>query len=730
VRAGALLAAAALCSHARAQAPENPAAATEGPAVEVVGTRPLPGLGTALRDIPSAVQSASAEELLRRDARDLAEGLASDFAGVALDDPVGNRFQHNLTYRGFVASPLLGVPQGLSVFVDGVRVNEPFGDMVNWDLIPRNAIATAHLLSGSKPAFGLNTLGGVLSVQTKSGFAFPGTSARFAGGSFGRRSLELESGGHGERIDYFAAADAQDETGWREHSPSRLRRAFVKTGWQDSRSDLDVSLAVADNTMHGTQALPSSMLANPRQAYTWPDRTQNQLGFLTVRGNHFVDRDVLITASVYLRRLDQEGVASNVNDDPGGPPGFNERISRDQLGAGAALQLVVRAGAHELTLGGSLDGASIDYAQQRQEATFSAAREAVGIAAFVPRTQLGAQNRYRAFYVIDQISAAPQWTFTLAARYDLAQVRMRDRSGTQPALDADHEFQRVNPSLGVNWNPSNAATWFASVSQAMRTPTPVELACADPATPCLLPNQFLADPALKPVVAHTLEAGTRLRLANLRLSGAVYRSVLSDDIQFVSSSTTGGAGFFRNAGETLRQGLELKAVMTHEKLTASASYAYVRAEYLSSFSMPSPNNSSRDAAGDILVARGNAIPGIPRSIVKLGLDWRPIPAWSSGFAWTWFDRQYARGDENNQDVNGALPSYATTRLYSAFRATRNWELSLKVDNVFDRSYRTSGLLGRNFFPGGTFDATAAVPEQFSVPGAPRALWLAARYETR
>ena len=151
-----------------------------------------PGLGTPLRDIPATVQSATARELSERDARDLADHLGRGFAGVSLNDAQGNPFQQSLNYRGFTASPLLGVPQGLSVFVDGVRVNEAFGDMVNWDLIARNAIATAHLVSGSNPVFGLNTLGGVLSIQTKSGFAFPGSALRLAGGKLvGRAGVLL-----------------------------------------------------------------------------------------------------------------------------------------------------------------------------------------------------------------------------------------------------------------------------------------------------------------------------------------------------------------------------------------------------------------------------------------------------------------------------------------------------------------------------------------------------------
>ena len=247
----------------------------------------------------------------------------------------------------------------------------------------------------------------------------------------------------------------------------------------------------------------------------------------------------------------------------------------------------------------------------------------------------------------------------------------------------------------------------------------------------MLPNQFLADPALKPVVARTAEVGARLRPSReLRISAAAYRSVLADDIQFISTSSAGTAGFFQNAGSTLRQGFELKLGANRGQLGAAASYSYVHAKYLSGFRMRSPNNSSRDAADEIAVERGNAIPGIPRSMLKLALDWTPVAKTSLGAGWTWFDRQYARGDENNRDVHGPLPAYAVAQLFAYYRIQRDWQLSLKVDNLFDRRYRSFGLLGRNFFPAGTFDAVSAAPEQFAVPGAPRALWLALRYEQR
>lgn len=81
----------------------------------------------------------------------------------------GNPFQPDLNFRGFTASPLLGTPQGLSVYMDGVRLNQPFGDVVSWDLIPRSVIGSIALMPGSNALFGLNTLGGALAIQTKDG---------------------------------------------------------------------------------------------------------------------------------------------------------------------------------------------------------------------------------------------------------------------------------------------------------------------------------------------------------------------------------------------------------------------------------------------------------------------------------------------------------------------------------------------------------------------------------
>src|SRR5256885_5619572 len=174
---------------------ENPAEALELPTVDVVGPTPLPGLGTPIRDVPANVQIYTSKDLAGQRQTNVTDYLEQNPTGISSNASQGNPFQPDVNFRGFSASPLLGTPQGVSIFQDGVRVNEPFGDVVNWDLIPQSAIASIQLIPGSNPAFGLNTLGGAVAVYTKSGAQYPGGAVAVSGGSFGRRNAEFEWGG-------------------------------------------------------------------------------------------------------------------------------------------------------------------------------------------------------------------------------------------------------------------------------------------------------------------------------------------------------------------------------------------------------------------------------------------------------------------------------------------------------------------------------------------------------
>ena len=738
------------CSGFAVQAAENPATELEAPTVEVVSTTPVQGIGVPIEQVPANVSIATGAQIQKQNTPDLSAYMNNNLGSVTVNQGQNNPFQPDLNFRGFTASPLLGTPQGLSVFVDGVRVNEPFGDVVNWDLIPQNAISTMALIPGSNPVFGLNTLGAALSINTKSGFQYPGASVSLGGGSWGRKGAEVEYGTYSDKADLFIAGNFLDEDGWREHSPSRLQTVFAKAGWEREDTDLDVSLTLADNKLEGTQALPRGWLDNREQAYTWPDSNENQLAFLNVRASHFLSDEKLLAGNVYYRRYTNDNFSSNVNDeceDPainpgacaggvagGEPQALNDRSRIETTGYGGSLQLSLLGdlGKHKnnLTLGASADLGRTDFSQSEEKADFTADRGTVGSGTSTLETDVRTTNDYYGIYFTDMVSLDERWHLTVSGRYNWANVTINDKTGLEPALNGDHTFKRFNPAAGLNFNPRPGLSTYVSYSEGMRAPTPVELTCADPAAPCRLPNNFLADPPLEKVVSKTKEIGARGRWSEaFGWSAAAYRTDLNNDIIFISSGGAVNAGFFQNAGKTRRQGIELGLNGRLDKLNLALNYGYVNAEFASPLTLNSPSNSSSDANGDIQVAKGDKIPGLPEHSLKLRAEYAFTEAFTLGGNVMVFSSQYARGDDNNQDANGKVPGYSLVNLDANYQYTKQLSFFGRIDNLFDRDYETLGVLGENFFngPGRSFNAAAVTDDQFRSAGAPRAVWVGVKY---
>jgi outer membrane receptor protein involved in Fe transport len=634
------------------------------------------------------------------------------------------------------------------VFHDGVRINEPFGDVVNWDLIPAAAIASIQLIPGSNPAFGLNTLGGALAIYTRSGAQNPGGAVEVSAGSFRRVSAGFEYGGARDRIDYFVTGNVFDDKGWAHHNPSRVKQLFGKVGYQDDKLDFDVSLTLADNNLQGAQTLPVSWLDTPRQAYTFPDRNENKLTFLTAKGSRFLGQDVLLGGNAYYRRFRNTNVSSNVNDDyraidpDTGMPvlnqATNDRSAIDQRSWGFGLQLTVLGGLagrrNQFIAGLGGDFGDTTFAQATQAANFTVDRAAVGIGPFAPDTDVGTANRYVGVYFNDTLMLHEHWTLTLSGRYNHARIVIDDRSGTHPALNGDFAFSRFNPALGINFNPLPALTAYTSYSQGMRAPSPVELSCADAAAPCKLPNIFIADPPLKKVVSKTIEAGARGKLdATAQWAIAAYRTDLDDDIQFISSGAGAvNTGYFQNVGKTRRQGIELWGGTRVGALSLNLRYSHTDATFRSAFVAASPDNSAADQNGAITVTPGNRIPGIPSDSAKLRLDYDFDERFSIGGSVVYASSQYARGDENNQDRHGKVPAYTVVDLDARYRAAKDLEVFARIANAFDRRYQNIGVLGSNAFTGpnrsfGPASGNDAVAEQFRGIGAPRGIWIGLRY---
>jgi outer membrane receptor protein involved in Fe transport len=263
---------------------------------------PLPGLGLTKEEIPGNVQSISAKEIKEAHSLSLTDLLNKKLQSVNVNDYQGNPFQMDVTYRGFTAGPQIGTPQGLSVFLDGIRVNEPFGDVVNWDMIPMNAIAGVDVFPGSNPIFGLNTLGGAFTLKTKDGFTNQGVDAEILAGSYGRKQLQVEGGINNGEFALFGAGNFFLEDGWRKNSPSKVNQAFGKASYRGEKLDLSLSTLLVQTDLVGNGLLPSEMYAqDPTSVYTSPDTTKNKLAQFQLSGAFQVNDNFNITGQAYRR---------------------------------------------------------------------------------------------------------------------------------------------------------------------------------------------------------------------------------------------------------------------------------------------------------------------------------------------------------------------------------------------------------------------------------------------
>jgi iron complex outermembrane receptor protein len=719
--------------------------------VEVVGTSPLPGTGVPKDQVPSNVQSADGARLRQLQSLNLPEFLASQLGSVNINETQGNPFQMDVNYRGFSASPLLGTPQGLSVYLDGVRVNEPFGDVVNWDLIPSGALASVTLLPGSNPLFGLNTLGGALVLKTKSGDTHPGGELELRGGSFGRISSEFSYGRRlGEHGHLFAALSSFDEDGWRDHSPSRVRQLFLKGGERTAEQSWELSLLHGTSHLIGNGPLPESMLAAGRaQVYTLPDPTDNRLTMLTLNATRQLGDGFELAGTAYTRRVNAATVNGDLNDayDPPAVPesAIEHRTRTRERGEGVAVQLSRTIGAHRLSVGVSYDRARNDFEQSEAEGVLDATRAVVVTHDAQATALIAGTSRTASAFVSDLVTLAPGLTLTLSGRYNDTRVRTvdlgRSTLGLDTALDGAGKFSRFNPAAGLTWQLTPALTAYGGFSQGTRAPSPIELGCSDPEHACVLPNALQGDPPLKQVVSRTLEAGLRGRAgADLRWNASVFRTANRDDLLFIGNGRS--AGYFANFGRTLRQGVELGVSQRTAAVDWGISYSYLRATFESSACLLSASNSSAGtspncASDEIEVRPGNRLPGLPSHSLKFTVDTRPLPNWSVGAQLAAYASQFVRGNENNAhqadgiDFFGAgrVGGFAVVNLTTNWRLGGGWELFAKVSNLFDRRYASGGLLAENAFdPRGALRAPADWRnEQFVAPGAPRALWVGVRW---
>jgi outer membrane receptor protein involved in Fe transport len=754
--------------------------------VEIVGQLPQQGLGIDRALLPYPVQAVADKEFGREKADNLTAFLVNQLTGVNVNEISGSPFQNDITFRGFRASPVLGTSQGISVYLDGVRVNEPFGDVVNWDMLPEAALSKLILVPGSNPLYGLNTLGGALAFNTKSGDSDPGLEAGISYGSGGQRRADIAYGWKGENHWHsFFAATLFDDQGWRDHSDGRLGNLFLKLGHKAGPTQWDVVLLGGRSKLIGNGLLPSYRLddgrvkdglyeQDRRAAYTFPDQTENRLGQGALNLRHQIASDTELAASLYMRNSRRDTVNGDVNDDyadyatdcaagfdatgaalDAAACGFTQAegaalhsaslntSSTRQRGQGFSATLSSAPATHHVVSGTTFDHSTVRYAQFEQAANFTPERSVVADedeGREADSSVAGAASTLGIF-AADTWTMQPGLHLTASLRYNRARVSNTLTTEDGPQQRETFTYQKLNPSLGFVHDIGLSAgaasvSWFANLSQNNRVPTVIELGCADPDAPCRLPVGLQSDPYLKQVVSRSVEAGLRWQpdRANA-FAVSLYRTVNRDDILFRSAGVT-QQGYFSNFERTRHQGVDLSASRRFGSVDARLSYSYLDATY-------DADGTLFTGTRNVQVSAGTRIAGLPRHTLKLSLEWKASPAWLLASDVLATSNMVTQGnedgliadlepDEQEQRANWSIPGHALINLRASYRPDEHWELFARINNVADKSYASYGALATDMFPNGQLLQPHAAPQEaatarFLAPGAGRSFTAGLRY---
>jgi outer membrane receptor protein involved in Fe transport len=687
--------------------------------------------------------SVGALDISRAGTPDLLAALTRNMAGVTLQDAQNNPWQPNLVYRGFVASPLQGQSQGLAVYLDGARFNQPFGDTIQFDLIPEAAIRKLSILDAS-PVYGLNALGGAVLLETKTGRSDPGLEASATGGRFGYAEGSIAGGIARSNVSAFGAFQYSRDDGWRDHSPSRLYNGYLDLGFDTEGGGLHMKLVGADTDLTGNGVSPVELLAADRRAvFTWPDNSRSRYGRISLHPWIALSQTTRIEGTLYAQRLtlrtvngdaadiegceddDSEGLlcletvggdgeeAQAILTDAGGNPigdtlggqgyGVLNRGRTRTDAMGALVQVIderpLLAGNNHFALGLSYDSSRTRFDTSTELGELTEDRSVEGLGSRIVQADgaiapvgLVAHTEYWGAFVQDRVPLAPGLSAELGLRWNHARIELADQIGT--ALNGRHSFERFNPGVELDYIVSQGLSLRAGYAESNRAPTPAELSCADENAPCSLTNFFIADPPLKEVVAKSWEAGAS---GAFHLGGwqatwllSAYRTTNRNDIQYIASQIRGRA-YFQNIGSTRRQGVEASLRASHGGLTAGLGYAFTDATYRDDLILSSPANPEANDDGTIDVAPGDHLPGIPRHSATLTLDYT-ARGWSIGGDLIARSGQYLVGDEGNR--NARVPGYLVANLRAGIDIVPGVTLFGEVRNAFGRKYANFGTFSQ------------------------------------
>ncbi|MGZ8519297.1 MAG: TonB-dependent receptor [Candidatus Binatia bacterium] len=647
------------------------------PPVVVTSTR-LRDVEQPASQVPGKVIVVSADEIEKLGAKTIQEVLQYQ-TGIVLYDSVGNAFQQTVDLRGFNAQPVTTT----SVFIDGVRVNEPDFNTINFNLIPLEDIERIEILPGTATVFGRNALAGVINITTKRGRADrPHIGMNIGGGSYGRQRYTFSTDGPLPLIpnfDYYFGVTRELTNGYREefgsrHAGATITRLLTKLGYRLG-DNTDASLAytrVLDNISQAG-ALPASRLRVDRNDNLTPgDQQKDNLHQVALNLTQKLPMGFSVALNGFFRRNDIELFTRGLS---------SEAILQTETNSGGTTVQASHEGAilnkkNLLTLG-------VEYTRNK----FDTANAGIFLPAFTFQNLRSTKEDVAGIFLTDSFHLFQSLVVNGGFRYDWDRLNFTDE--IDPTLSGIKTYNRVSPKAGLVYTPVNNLSFSFSYSEGVRIPTVDELFAQGP---------FGSNPDLKAMTSRNFELGAKAQLQDwLDASLALFYTPVRDEILFVVTDPLLFFGRNENISRTLRRGIELSLKARYQKwLDGFINYTAMKATFETDVLLFSGQ-----------VRKGDDLPLVPRHRVGVGINTYPIEGLTVSLFGNYVGAQFMQSDEPNQAKK--IADYFVLNSRIAYQ-WKQWTGYVNFNNLTNRKYSTSGILVNEPFrvPAPTFNVFAGL----------------------
>ena len=643
---------------------------------------------TRLRDVEEPIAQVAgkvivvtAEEIEKLGATTVQEVLQYQ-TGIVLYDALGNEFQQSVDMRGFNAQPVTAT----SVFVDGVRVNEPDFNTINFDLIPIEDIERIEILPGTATVFGRNALAGVINITTKRGRRDrPHVGFNIGGGSYGRQRYSLNTDGPLpiSNFDYYFGVTRELTNGYRnEFDPrnagARITRLLAKLGYRPGEStDASVAYTRVLDSISQAGSLPASLLRVDRNSNITPgDESRSNLHQVGLNLKQKLPAGFSVALNGFFRRNDIDL--------------FNRGLSSE-----STLKTATRSGG--TTVQASHEGAiltkknllTLGFEYARND--FDSDNSGIFLPAFTFQNMRSTKEDVVGVFLTDSFHLFDSLAIHGGLRYDWDRLNFTDE--IDPTLSGSKTYNRVSPKTGLIYTPIKNLSFSFSYSEGVRIPTVDELFAQGP---------FGSNPDLKAMKSRNFELGAKAQLRDwLDASLALFYTPVRNEILFIVVDPISFFGRNENIARTLRRGIELSLKARYQNwLDAFINYTAMKATFETDVLLLSGQ-----------VRKGDELPLVPRHRVSVGINTYPIEGLTVSLLGNYVGSQFMQRDEPNQAKKVIDYFVLNSRLAYQWK---EWTGYVNFNNLTNRKYSTSGILVNEPFrvPAPAFNVFAGLSFQY------------------